>query len=232
MRLLVTVIFLALFTHQATADEPLQLAYGDTIVASINDATPGGIYQFTGKAGDLVSIDALAISPTLDLSVGILGEMQTNLASQTVSNILTPHDAAVDVLLPEDGRYTILVHSENGTQGDYVLRLGGLATSEGGTLSTQPLTALIATSPALRFQLTPNEQAAIPIVFHSDLYTEFRVQVVDESGSELAQATGSNTVALTAPPYPNPMWLVVTRLSEGPEVSIALQINGNLTEGR
>jgi hypothetical protein len=99
------------------------LAYGQGISAQVIDGAPLTGYTFSGAEGDIVTVDALAITPGLDLSVAVLApSMQPIAFNQDAPFAFTPTDASATVRLGESGQFTVLV-GYTGSGGGYVVRL-------------------------------------------------------------------------------------------------------------
>ncbi|MBK8988549.1 MAG: PPC domain-containing protein [Chloroflexi bacterium] len=87
------------------------LTYGDLRQETLR-AHEAHAWFFSGKSGDLVMIEVKPLNPTLDLELWLLDESINRLATQ--DNFLQNENELIDVTLPGDGQYLILVRDFNG----------------------------------------------------------------------------------------------------------------------
>jgi len=104
-----------------TISDPVSVRYGDFVQGAISD-NQLDVYEFNGRAGELVTISVKRASGDLDPLLGLLDEDFDILIENDNFNGVS--DARiVDFELPADGLYTIAVIVEVPSQGDYVLHL-------------------------------------------------------------------------------------------------------------
>ncbi|MBW4438150.1 MAG: hypothetical protein KME04_13505 [Pleurocapsa minor GSE-CHR-MK-17-07R] len=102
------------------------LSYSQGLSAQVMEGSPLTGYTFSGTEGDIITVDALAISPGLDLNVAVLApNMQPIAFNENAPFAFTPTDASATVRLGETGQFTILV-GYTGMGGGYVVRLNGV----------------------------------------------------------------------------------------------------------
>ncbi len=116
-----------------------QIAYGDSITASITVDMPAGVYTFSGSAGDVVTIEMTSASFDAYLELRD-AEGNTLIADDDSAGDLNARIA--NFVLPADGDYTIRAGSfGGGVSGSFQLTL----TQEAGTPATpsvQPATTV------------------------------------------------------------------------------------------
>jgi len=101
-----------------------QIEYGTFTIASLDQNVQGGFFTFNANAGDFMIVEAVALSGSLDPRVTLLNAASTTLAVNS-NDPFQPAigDARLSYRLPETSSYTLLVEAENGTEGQYLLRL-------------------------------------------------------------------------------------------------------------
>jgi len=113
-----------IFSNLLGQAEPI--AIGSTVSGLITNAVPARAYTFEGTAGATVDIIVNAQSGSLDTSVALFGPNNNVLGSNEDASPETT-DSALQVVLPADGTYTVIVSryalSIGGTEGDYSLRV-------------------------------------------------------------------------------------------------------------
>lgn len=102
------------------------LSYGSNVIGRIGPEQPLALYNFSGNAGDLVTVRALGISDGLNPSITLITPDQTPLFSNDdypLGDVAT--DSFASVFLPQSGVYGLLLGSSGGTSGNYLLQLNG-----------------------------------------------------------------------------------------------------------
>ena len=99
------------------------LVYGDLRQENLR-SHEAHAWFFSGRSGDMVMIEVKPLNPTLDLELWLLDEAIDRVASQ--DNFLQNENELIDVTLPRDGQYLILVRDFNGAPGNYEIRLSAL----------------------------------------------------------------------------------------------------------
>lgn len=99
------------------------LTYGEVRRESLR-AFEAHAWFFAGKTGDMVMIEVKPLNSTLDLEVWLLDANINRLAAR--DNFLQGENELLDLTLPQDGQYLILVRDFNGAPGDYEIRLAAL----------------------------------------------------------------------------------------------------------
>src|SRR5476649_1023799 len=167
--LLLTVIaMLLLFTTfgQIGAQGSVTLVSGGSVTGTINDQTHIALYTFIGKAGDLISLQAIGTTPGMNATLSLLAPSQQQLASNA-SDPNSPvglDGARVSYLLPQDGMYSVLV---GGTNGDFLLRFGSRPSRPAIPLAPNvPIVATLVTGagPQL-YSLTTNPGGGVSLTF-------------------------------------------------------------------
>jgi hypothetical protein len=111
-----SVIIFAVTSTQAQTPE---LTYGTSTLGKLDSGMPFSFFRFQGQR--LVSFDAM-FQPTLSL-VAPTGQ-QLAFGWQDVTS--PGNHARVDILLPQDGLYNVQVGTQDGGDGQFMLRLDGL----------------------------------------------------------------------------------------------------------
>lgn len=99
------------------------LAYGDIRQESLR-SHEAHAWFFSGKAGDMVMVEVKPLNPTLDLEIWLLDETVNRIAAQ--DTFLQGENELIDITLPQDGQFLILVRDFNGAPGEYEIRLAAL----------------------------------------------------------------------------------------------------------
>ncbi len=99
------------------------LAYGDIRQENLR-SQEAHAWFFSGKTGDMVMIEVKPLNPTLDLEIWLLDANINRIAAQ--DTFLQGENELIDITLPQDGQYLILVRDFNGAPGNYEIRLAAL----------------------------------------------------------------------------------------------------------
>ncbi|MBP6471177.1 MAG: PPC domain-containing protein [Chloroflexi bacterium] len=99
------------------------LVYGDIRQESLR-SHEAHAWFFSGRTGDMVMIEVKPLNPTLDLEIWLLDENINRIAAQ--DTFLQGENELIDLTLPQNGQYLILVRDFNGAPGDYEIRLAAL----------------------------------------------------------------------------------------------------------
>ena len=143
------------------------IAYGQTTTASINAETPQGFFSFNGAAGDIVTAYALGwevgFQPTLALA-GATGQL-----AFSASDPLTPigNDVRITYQLPQDGPYSLLVGSANGSQGTYTITLRSAAPAISNALVDAVTLNIPLGAPQQQYSITANPAGPVPVNIQS-----------------------------------------------------------------
>ncbi len=107
------------------------LVYGARVFGRILPDTPVVMYSFNGAAGDLVQVTARNWVGSLDPHLDLLGP-DGQLVDVSASNPFAEDalEASLSLFLPQTGIYLLLVSAENGTVGEYMLKLQGRRPAE------------------------------------------------------------------------------------------------------
>ncbi len=230
-RVLILLIALTLFITGGVLHAQGTLTYGDSALGNISANSPLAFYVFSGLAGDVITIEALAITPGLDLGLSLNSPSQQQLANSASSgNALTPGDAGLSFVLPVDGIYTILVSSTNGAPGDFLLRLFGVSAASGGIVEDNtPVEGVLSSdAPALLYVVIPSADGpTVVTILPDDPATALQVRAISGSGATVADVTGSGILVIVLPPGEDPFGVIVTIVS-GQTTAITVQTGSNL----
>ncbi|MCC6613270.1 MAG: SH3 domain-containing protein [Anaerolineae bacterium] len=211
------------------------LNYGDSALGNLSATAPLALYTFSGSAGDVVTVDVLAITPGLDLAVSVNSPTQQQIATNGSSgNALTPGDAVLSLVLPTNGIYTALVSSDNGAAGDFLIRVTGVSATSGGIVGDDSPSAgtLNSDSPALLYVITPTgDGQTVLTITATDPAAILHVQAINSSGVTVADVTGSGVLVIVLPPGSEPMGVIVMTVSNT-ATDISVQTGGDLPGAR
>jgi hypothetical protein len=106
------------------AAQTLQIEYGNFTIQALDQNAPATFYNFTGNEGDYVTVEAVALSASLNPRVTLLTASSETLAVNN-NDPFQPgsSDARLTYRLPQTATYTVLVEAEDGSTGQYMLRL-------------------------------------------------------------------------------------------------------------
>lgn len=180
------------------------IEYGQGFVGTVAEGMPLTTYSFAGRAGDVITGEAIGLSPDMRLGIAILSPQTAPIRySAGVPFGFTPAEAAVSAVLPEDGTYSLLVSSQ-GAGGAYLLRLNGGAPFVNDALTLdQPFSvtadALFAAgSEPLRLSATAPESCLSVFSAAPDLPFSGYVVLRDPSGELVLGARMSDSSGASA----------------------------------
>ncbi|HVO72372.1 MAG TPA: hypothetical protein VMT24_20125 [Aggregatilineaceae bacterium] len=102
------------------------IGYGSSVFGTLSAVGQSLTYSFNGNAGDLVQTTVRNWTGTLDPQLGLVAPDGQTVASSSSNPFGEDNLAAsLSLLLPQTGIYSLLVSGENGTTGDFVLKLQG-----------------------------------------------------------------------------------------------------------
>ncbi len=102
------------------------IGYGSSVFGTLSAASQTLTYSFNGSAGDLVQVSGRNWTGTLDPQLSLVSpEGQTVATSAADPFSEDSLEAALSLFLPQTGIYSLQVSGENGTTGDFVLKLQG-----------------------------------------------------------------------------------------------------------
>ena len=197
---LAALALLALVVPAASARQGAALAYGDSVVGTLSSVSPLAFYTLTGAEGDLISVQAIAVTPGLDLTLSLI-QLQTGqqLAASTGDPLdPTSPDARLTFRLPATGVYTLLAASATGSAGDFLLRLNLLAVPASEPLGAAPAAALIAPGaapPVYSFAASPAGPVTLTLAATTPGFA-FHAVVTDASGQIVAVLYVSDTTPI------------------------------------
>ena len=102
------------------------IGYGANAIGTLSPQAPMINYTFEGSAGDTVDAQALALDGALDPTLMLIAPSGGPLLSSGADAFaINEVDAALSLILPETGTYSLLVGAENNSSGVFMLRLQG-----------------------------------------------------------------------------------------------------------
>lgn len=216
-----------LLTVGAVSAQVSTLAYGQTISGTISATAPLNIYSFQGNPGDLAIIEITALSQGFEPTIGVTNPRQEGIGSSTSDvSRFGSGDASVAVVLPETGIYTVLIGSENGTAGDYILRLYGMVSRDAGALGGTALSIRFDTPGATVFSVNGDPNLAMRLTVEVDTPNALvRALLVTSTGQVVSSASGNTSLGLSLPPMAGSFRLIVIFVGGSP-ASVMVSLNG------
>lgn len=192
-----TVLALAL----APATAQTRLFPGVSIQGRIASDTPSVEYSFDALAGDRIRARVLGIHG-LDATLAILDANGDVMAAGNADPWSPdPTDGFVAFTVPADGPYSVLIGSEFGSSGDYLLQFEQDSAVEPLTLGFGQTTIVPVaqqdSSLWLDFEADPDCQTTMvvyPMVDSSEAYFGYLINVFDDSGAQVGQINGERPV--------------------------------------
>ncbi|MBN1963850.1 MAG: hypothetical protein JW910_04350 [Anaerolineae bacterium] len=177
------------------------LGYGSRVFGRVLTDSPVVTYSFTGSAGDLVQVNARNWVGTLDPQVDLIAP-DGQLVGSSGNNALAEDvlEAQLALFLPQTGIYLLNVSGQNGTNGEFLLKLYGR-----GAVAATPLVfgqgvdVNIPTNPPPQY--FSFEAQACPTVLTVTNLSEgqpftfpFVVRVRNQQGQEIAYLRGGDAL--------------------------------------
>jgi uncharacterized protein YraI len=163
------------------------LAYGNAATGEISATAPLAFYTFSGNANDRVVGEVTGITPGLSPAISLNNPAQQQIANSggdSSSSGGSPN-ARVEVLLPANGVYTILVSSLGSTPGQFLIRLNGQQVPASFPLTNAPATVGInGQTSAQSFTFIADPGASSAITLEGDV--PFGASVVNGNGTLVA----------------------------------------------
>jgi hypothetical protein len=211
------------------------LAYGSAQVGTLSQSAPLVFYSFQATAGDLIAVDVLSLTPSLNPSVSLLSPTQQQIAAND-NNPLTSGalDAHLSWRLDADGTYALLVGGVAGSTGDFVIKLNGQLA--GAPVALQPGSATAAdfnTNPQVQvFSIPADPAGATALELAADpAGFAFNGRVFGPNGGLLAAFTGLPGAILTLPQGAGSATLVLEPASTESTGVVRLATGGASTGG-
>lgn len=177
------------------------IGYGSSVFGTLSTAGQSLTYSFNGTTGDLVQATVRNWTGPLDPQLGLVApDGQTVAASNTNPFSDDRLEAALSLYLPQTGIYSLQIGGEQGTTGDFVLKLQGRsAVAAIPLVYGQAVDVNIPTNPQPQYfsfdaQTCPtvftvtNLSAGQPFTF------PYAVKVHNAQGTQIAQLVGGDAV--------------------------------------
>ncbi len=167
------------------------ITYGTAVAGSITEQASFLVYQFNGGAGDEIIATVVGMSAGMSPGLSLLGSNQRQLALADSDPFGAEGVARLAYLLPDTGRYYLMVTNTAGTPGDFVLHLDGRAVIPGGDLQAGDMVGvdLPAGSPpaSLNFTGLPGGLSALSIAAITPDFP-FIARLYGPDGGQLGEA--------------------------------------------
>lgn len=224
--LLIVLLLLILIISPAHAQNAL--SDGTTITAALTAEAPQTFYTFSGSAGDVVTVYVLGHTPDLTPTIA-LSENAGQLAFSD-SDPLTPltNDANVTTRLPQDGAYSLLVGSADGTAGLYTITMQ-VAVPVISTVLTDSVTINIPPgAPQQTYSIAANDSVPTSLTVQSQSpdFT-FRAWLHNPDGQIVAAVSGGLEAAtLVIPAGDGDYELTVTASDSATSGEVTISLGG------
>jgi hypothetical protein len=200
------------------------LGYGSKVFGRVLADAPVVTYSFTGSAGDLVQANVRNWVGSLDPQVDLIAPDGQTLAS-SANNPLAEDvlEAQLALVLPQSGIYLLMVSGQNGTSGEFLLKLYGR-----GAVAATPLVfgqgvdVSVPTNPTPQY-FSFEAQDCPTVLTVSDLsegqpFTfPFVVKVRNAQGQEIAYLRGGDALEDRVIVAPNSGRYEVDVISDDPQ---------------
>ncbi len=159
------------------------LAYGETVDGAVSAAEETAVWGFTGLANDVVSISVTPNEENFDLIIDLLDANGASLINGPQDNSFG--EERVNLLLPADGTYYVMVTGYAGATGTFQLSLqSGSATSGTIAMGETVSGSVTASGPSTwEFSAAAGEVLVITVTPGDDL--DAVVDVLDASGNSI-----------------------------------------------
>lgn len=203
------------------------VTYGAAVVSTLSAQAPIAIFTFQGTADDQVTIQAIGITPGLDLSISV--QSGTEILATADSDPFTSGstDARVDVRLPATNVYLVLVSTTNGATGDFLFKINGQPAAEKTVITGIPADVPITPGETSYYGFSGSPDAATVLSLTASPDLQFLGVVRDNNGQIVGTSSGTSAIVSVAGEGPYEIALSgVTASMEG-IVTVALA-EGNL----
>jgi hypothetical protein len=199
--LLLIVMLVGPSLHQTQAQIGGTIGYGSSVLGTIVAADQSLTYSYNGSAGDLVQVNIRNWTGTLDPRLDLVApDGQTIAGSATNPFSGDPLEASLSLFLPQTGIYSLLVSGENGTTGDFLLKLQGRSPVTVVPLAYgQGIDVTVPVNPQPQYfsfdaQDCPTVFTVADLSEGQPFTFPFVVKVLDPQGNEIAQLYGGDAL--------------------------------------
>jgi len=199
------------------------ISYGGAVVNTLSATNPIAIFTFQGSAGDQVTIQAIGITP--DLQLNAIVQSGADVLAVAESDPFTPgsNDARVDLLLPSTNVYLILITSPAGQAGDFLLKLSGQPLAEKTVITGIPADVPIVAGETSYYSFTGSPDGSTVLnltALTPDL--QFLAVVRDNNGQIVGTSAGASSIVSVSGvgPYEISLTGVATSMSGVVNVSL------------
>lgn len=106
------------------------ITYGGATLSSLSPQAPIAIFTFQGSEGDQITLQAIGITPELELNAIVQSGANVLAVAESDPFTANSNDARIDVRLPSTSVYLVLISSSAGQTGDFLLKLSGQPAAE------------------------------------------------------------------------------------------------------
>ncbi len=192
-RFCVVIVFVLLSSIQVMAQGIV--AYGGAVVSTLSAEAPIAIYTFQGSQDDQVTIQAIAITPNLDLAITVQSGAQILASADSDPFTQGSSDARVDLRLPATNVYLVIVSSANGQTGDLLFKLSGQPSAERTIVTGIPADVPINPNETSYYSFTgAQEQATLLNLNTTSPDLQFLAVVRDSAGQIIGTYSGSSAI--------------------------------------
>lgn len=179
------------------------VTYGSATIATLSAEAPIAIYTFQGTDGDQVTIQAISITPDLDLTMTI--QSGTEILTTVDSDPFTQGsaDARADLRLPATNVYLVLVSSANASTGDFLFKINGQPAAEKTVITGIPADVPITPGETTYYSFDGSPDGATVLSLNT-LSPELQFLGVVRNNSGQIVSTASGTSAIVSVPGVGP----------------------------
>lgn len=233
---LLVVVMLAAFPTGLILAQGGAITYGGSVAGELTGDAPIAIYTFDGAAGDQVSVYLVSLTPNMTPAVSLLGPDQRQLALNATDPFGSEDGRVVHIAyrLTTNGRHSLIVSSNNGATGQFVLYLEGrpASISEGLFPNVPVQVNLPPNAPPARYSFTAD--AVSPLTLTITGLTPnyaFLTRVYDANGQLVAALSGAalQDAGLTVPAASGQYEVVVSGIDMQTQGSVQLTLGAGGT---
>jgi len=127
-KLTLTIVLMLVLSVQVMAQG--LISYGGAVISSLSPQAPIAIFTFQGSEGDQITLQAIGITPELELNAIVQSGASVLAVAESDPFTAGSNDARIDVRLPATNVYLVLISSPAGQTGDFLLKLSGQPAAE------------------------------------------------------------------------------------------------------
>jgi len=205
------------------------VTYGSAVVATLEATAPVAVFTFQGTEGDQVTIQGIAITPGLDLTLSVQNGAQILVSSEGDPYAASPDDVRADFNLPANGTYVVIVTSAVGSTGDFLFKIAGQAAAEKTVITGIPADVPITAGATTYYSYTGTADTTTTLSLTTaspDL--QFLAVVRNNTGQIVS--TSSGTSALVSLMGEGPYEIALSGVTQSMEGVVTVSLVEDLTD--